>query len=100
MKNLVITTLLVAASFAASAQSNNQEAYGQSSPLSGSAKSRAEVVTELRAAQAGGLIAFGEISALNAPQESSRLSRAQVKQEARMFRPSGRLPANGEISGG
>ena len=89
MKTLLIATLLAATTFAASAQSGNGETYGQNSAASGSEKSRAEVIAELRAAQHAGSIAYGELSqeSVSAP-TTSALTRQQVLQDA-----AGKAPA-------
>jgi|CXWL01.1.fsa_nt_gi hypothetical protein len=100
MKSIVIATLLGAATLAATAQTNNGELYEATSPAAASVRSRAEVITETRAAQLRGAIAKGEMWVIESPQRSSSSSRAQVQQEMQGLRRSGKLPANGEITGG
>ena len=94
MKTLLIATLLAATTFAASAQSGYGETYGQNSPTFVSEKSRAEVIAELRAAQAAGSIAYGEQSqkSVSAP-ASSALTRQQVLRDA-----AGKVSAYGELA--
>lgn len=99
MKNLLIASVLAVTALGASAQTVNQETYGQTGPTFKSTLTRTEVVADLRAAQASGTIAFGEHSAVASAPAPSDLSRAQVKHEALMLRQAGRFPATGEISG-
>lgn len=100
MKSIVIATLLSTATLVATAQTNNGELYETTSPATTSARSRAEVINEARVAQLRGAIAKGEMWVIESPQRSSTLSRAQVQQEMQGLRRSGKLPANGEITGG
>lgn len=95
MKTLIVATLLVATTFAASAQSGNGETYGQNSSAFGSENSRAEVIAELRAAQDINSIAYGEHSqqSVSAQPATSGLTRQQVLKEA-----AGKLPVSGEFS--
>lgn len=99
MKNLLIASLLAITALGASAQTVNQETHGQTGPTFKSALSRAEVVADLRAAQASATIASGEHSAVASAQPASGLSRAQVKHEALVLRQAGQFPASGETSG-
>lgn len=100
MKSIVIATLLSAATLVATAQTHNGELYETTSSATTSARSRAEVINEARAAQLRGAITKGEMWVVESPQRSSTLSRAQVQQEMQGLRRSGKLPANGEITGG
>jgi hypothetical protein len=84
MKSFVIATLFASTALAASAMSGNGETYGQDAGLTGASKSRAEVIAELREAQAAGTLAYGE-SSLKRDQSvmpaASRLTRAEVRMD-------------------
>lgn len=99
MKNLLIASLLAVTALGTSAQTVNQETYGHTDPTFTSTLSRAEVVADLRAAQASGTIAFGEHSAVASTPAPSGLSRAQVQREALSLRHAGNFPASGEMNG-
>jgi hypothetical protein len=103
MKSLVIATILAASAFAASAMSGNGEIYGQDKERFVSTKTRAEVVTELRAAVAAGTIASGDADlqrhqARSAPATSS-LTRAEVRMEVAKLAAQGKLFQNNHSSG-
>ena len=84
MKSFVIATMLAATAFAASAMSGNGEIYGHDASPTGASMTRAEVVAELREAQAAGTLAYGE-SSLKQDQQAmpsgSRLTRAEVRMD-------------------
>ncbi len=84
MKSFVIATLFASAAFAASAMSGNGETYGQDAAPTGASLTRAEVVAELREAQAAGTLAYGESSLKRDKQmmpAASRLTRAEVRMD-------------------
>ena len=94
MKSIVFATLLASTTFAASAMSGNGEIYGQdtAAAAAGASKTRAEVVAELRQAQAAGTLAYGE-SSIKKPVASlsagDRLTRAEVRMEVSELRQKG-----------
>ena len=104
MKSLAIATLLAASAFSASAMSGNGETYGQVDENFVSTKTRAEVVAELREAQAAGFVAYGNIDAqrfINRPAPStSTLTRAEVLMEVADLAAQGKLFLNGHGNGG
>ena len=84
MKSFVIATLFASTTLAASAMSGNGETYGQDAGPTSVSMSRAEVIAELREAQAAGTLAYGE-SSLKRDQSvmsaASRLTRAEVRMD-------------------
>jgi hypothetical protein len=104
MKSLVIAAVLASSAFAASAQSGNGEIYGFDREAPTSTKSRAEVVAELREAQAAGTIAYGEadIKRINARPAPSRsqLTRAEVRMEVAQLAAEGKLFRTNNDDGG
>lgn len=94
MKSLVIATLFATTAFAASAMSGNGEIYGHDSAAAsqGASKTRADVIAELRQAQAAGALAYGEAS-IRKPVSSmpagDRLTRAEVRMEVSELRDNG-----------
>lgn len=104
MKSFVIATLLASSAFAASAMSGNGEIYGFDKAPTGVSKTRAEVVAELREAQAAGTIAYGEADIKrqnarhNAP--ASQLTRAEVRMEVADLAAEGKLFPNNNSNGG
>jgi len=104
MKSLVIATLLAASAFSASAMSGNGETYGQVQEDFVSTKTRAEVIAELREAQAAGTIAYGDadikrFNARPAP-STSTLTRADVLMEVADLAAQGKLYPNSNANGG
>ena len=103
MKSLVIATLLATTAFAASAMSGNGEIYGHDTAAAstGASKTRAEVVAELRQAQAAGTMAYGE-SSIKKPAASlsagDRLTRAEVHMEVSELRQNGAWFGQGSIN--
>lgn len=85
MKSIVIATLLATTAFAASAMSVNGEIYGQdtAAAAAGASKTRAEVVAELRQAQAAGTLAYGE-SSLKREQGTMSKANSLTSAEVRM----------------
>jgi hypothetical protein len=83
MKTLIITSILAVSSFAALADSNNGETYGQTSLVLDSNLTRSEVVADTRQARSMGLIAFGEFSSPFRPDVDSAISPAEVSMELR-----------------
>jgi hypothetical protein len=86
MKSFVIATLLASTAFAASAMSGNGQIYGfdAAAETTGASKTRAEVVAELRQAQAAGTLAYGESSSKrekHAMPAANGLTRAEVRME-------------------
>ncbi len=104
MKSFVIATLLASTAFAASAMSGNGEIYGFDQAPTGPSKTRAEVVAELREAQAAGTIVYGEadIKRRDARQvpSSSQLTRAEVRMEVAELAAEGKLFVNNHSNGG
>lgn len=98
MKTLLIAAALVATSFAAMADHHDsvtQEA------ASGPSKTRAEVIAELHAAKAAGLIQISDSEMRQAErfsrqQSSSTLTRQQVQQEVVALRQQGLLEIQGD----
>lgn len=102
MKSFVIATLLATTAFAASAMSGNGEIYGQDAAPTGVSKTRAEVVAELREAQAAGTLAYGESSSKQDQQavsSDSRLTRAEVRMELSELGKNGAVFAQGAKAG-
>jgi hypothetical protein len=98
MKTLLIAAALVATSFAAMAENNN---YPPQITASGPSKTRAEVIAELHAAKAAGLIHFSDSEMRQAErfsrqQSSSNLTRQQVQQEVIALRQQGLLEIQGD----
>ncbi|QCB46412.1 DUF4148 domain-containing protein [Hydrogenophaga sp. PAMC20947] len=85
MKSFVIATLLATTAFAASAMPGNGQIYGfDTVSTSGASKTRAEVIAELRQAQAAGTLAYGESSSRRekrAMNGANGLTRAEVRME-------------------
>lgn len=106
MKSLVIATLLASTAFAASAMpgSRNGQTYGFDQSVSGPSKTRAEVVAELREAQAAGTIRYGDadIKRHNArlTPSTSQLTRAEVRMEVAELVAEGELFQNNNFQGG
>ncbi len=104
MKSFVIATLLASTAFAASAMSGNGEIYGFDKAPAGASKTRAEVVAELREAQAAGTIAYGDadIKRNDARQAapSSQLTRSEVRMEVAELAAAGKLFLNNNSNGG
>ena len=104
MKSLVIAAVLASSAFAASAMSGNGEIYGFDRETPTSTKTRAEVVAELREAQAAGTIAYGEadIKRINARPSpvKSLLTRADVRMEVAELAAQGKLFQNNNYDGG
>ncbi|QCB47201.1 DUF4148 domain-containing protein [Hydrogenophaga sp. PAMC20947] len=104
MKSLVIATLLASTAFAASAMSGNGEIYGFDKAPVGPSKTRAEVVAELREAQAAGTIRYGDadIKRHNArlTPSTSQLTRAEVRMEVAELAAEGELFQNNNFQGG
>ena len=84
MKSFFIATLFASTALAASAMPGNGETHGQDAAPTGASLTRAEVVAELREAQAAGTLAYGE-SSLKRDQPvmpaASRLTRAEVRMD-------------------
>jgi hypothetical protein len=104
MKSFVIAAVLASSAFAASAMSGNGEIYGFDRETPTSSKTRAEVVAELREAQAAGEIAYGEadikrINARPAPSKS-QLTRAEVRMEVAELAAQGKLFHTNNDNGG
>ena len=104
MKSFVIASVLATTAFAASAMSGNGEIYGFDQTPAGPSKTRAEVVAELREAQAAGTIAFGDadIKRIDARQKAptSQLTRAEVRMEVAELAAEGKLFLNNHSNGG
>ena len=103
MKSLFIATVLASSAFAASAMSGNGEIYGFDHEASGPSKTRAEVVAELREAQATGSIAYGNIdgkrSVTHQAASTSTLTPAEVRMEAAELALGGKLYSNSQSHG-
>ncbi len=103
MKSFVIATLLASTAFAASAMSGNGEIYGFDNAPAGASKTRADVVADLREAQAAGTIAYGnaDIKRRDArqPATTSRLTRAEVRMEVAELAAEGKLFQNNNNGG-
>lgn len=104
MKSFVIATLLASTAFAASAMSGNGEIYGFDNAPTGASKTRAEVVAELREAQAAGTIFYGDAyikrnEALRTP-PASQLTRAEVRMEVAELAAEGKLFLNNSSNSG
>jgi hypothetical protein len=85
MKSFAIATVLAISAFSASAGSQfvHGEIYPPVDNTATSSKTRAEVLAELRAAQAAGLVAYGEFDSRTVVTKpsSSKLTRAEVQME-------------------
>lgn len=97
MKSVLIAAVLVATSFAASADHHD---YSPEAAAHGPVKTRAEVIAELHVAKAAGLMDFGDsemrqTDRLNL-QTPSNLTREQVKQEVVALRQQGRFEIQGD----
>ncbi|QCB45561.1 DUF4148 domain-containing protein [Hydrogenophaga sp. PAMC20947] len=106
MKSLVIATLLASTAFAASAMpgNGNGEIYGFDKAPSGPSRTRAEVVAELREAQATGTIRYGNVdlkrhNARLTP-SNSQLTRAEVREDVAELAAEGELFQNNNSHGG
>jgi hypothetical protein len=104
MKSFVIATLLASTAFAASAMSGNGEIYGFDQAPAASAKTRAEVLAELREAQAAGTIAYGNVdikrNGARQTASSSQLTRSEVRMEVAELAAEGKLFLNDNSNGG
>jgi hypothetical protein len=102
MKTLLIAGLLAITSVAAVAESGNGETWGHQVASSGPSLTRAQVIAELREAQANNTIAYGEHASKHiAPAPSpSMLTRREVRNEVLALRKAGQLPVHGERSPG
>jgi len=101
MKTVLIASLLVVTSFAASAMygDNDHEAYHATA--SGPGKTRAEVIAELQVASAAGRInrsdaEMRQAERLNTANTRSNLTRQQVQQEVVALRQQGWLNIQGD----
>ncbi len=85
MKSFAIATVLAISAFSASAGSPfvHGEIYPPADNTVTSSKTRADVLAELRAAQATGLVAYGEFDSrtVAAKPSPSKLTRAEVRME-------------------
>ncbi|MDP2405840.1 DUF4148 domain-containing protein [Hydrogenophaga sp.] len=101
MKTLIVAGLLAITSVAALAESGNGETWGHNVASSGPSLTRAQVVAELREAQANNTIAYGEHASKHTASPSvSVLTRRQVRDEVLALRKAGQLPVHGERSPG
>lgn len=98
MKTLIFASLLAVTSVSALAQSGNGETWGHNPPTTGEAKTRVEVLAELRKAKANNSIAYGEHSSKQSrfPQTATHLTRSDVLMEVAELRSAGDLYINGE----
>lgn len=97
MKNLIVAGLMAVTSLGAMANSNIGEAWGQDAVSGGPGLTRAQVIAELREAQANGTIAYGEATPTsNATSLTSTLTRRQVREEVQALRRAGQLPVHSE----
>jgi hypothetical protein len=101
MKTLIVAGLLAITSVAAVAESGNGETWGHNVASSGPSLTRAQVVAELREAQANNTIAYGEHASKHTTRPSvSVLMRRQVRDEVLTLRKAGQLSVSGESSPG
>jgi hypothetical protein len=104
MKSLIIATLFAASAFTASAMSGDGGYRGNTEDQFSASKTRAEVIAELREAQAAGTIAYGDANirrheARRAPSNST-LTRAEVRKEVAELAAQGNLFQNNNYNGG
>ncbi|MDM7948939.1 DUF4148 domain-containing protein [Hydrogenophaga sp.] len=94
MKTFAIAALLAASSFAASAQSAIGDLPFQNDVKLESNKSRAEVIAELRQAQAQDLISYGDVHKPALQSSTSKLTRAEVEMQVSDLASMGKLYRN------
>lgn len=90
MKSLIITTILAASAFAASAQSGNGETYGHNSPTVGTSLTRAEVLADLREALNMDAIAYGDLAQAEST-NGRAVSREKVTADLRAAQEAGTI---------
>lgn len=101
MKSVLIASMLIATTFAASAMSGNGHIWSNQEAAAGPGKTRAEVIAELQAAQAAGLVnltdaAMRQADSLRQQTQTSSLTREQVRQEVLSLQKQGLLNIQGE----
>lgn len=102
MKTLLVAGILAITAVSAFAEPGNGETWGHQVTSSGPSLTRAQVLAELREAQANNTIAYGEHASKHArvSPRTSVLTRRQVHEDVMAMQQASRFPASGEHSGG